>query len=165
MLLWRCLFVPLLAVTVVQQKPDFSGDWILLRSRETPVDAPFALTVRRSFAAPSEVLLVDRRSESGLRSESHRIGLSGGIIGGVDRSGRAGAAGGLRTETRFSVRWRDDSLVIENGRYAGPSRESGPYEEHEEVWSLDAEGRLLIVVTDRESGAAPRTMTLAYRRQ
>jgi hypothetical protein len=55
-------------------------------------------------------------------------------------------------------------LVIETGVYSGPTRESGPYAEHEELWSLDSEGVLHITVTDRGSGTEPKTTNLTYRR-
>ena len=46
----------------------------------------------------------------------------------------------------------------------GP-REFGPYTEHEEVWSLDPSGRLLITITDRSSGSQPTAVRLIYRRR
>ena len=55
--------------------------------------------------------------------------------------------------------------MIETGNYSGPTRESGPYTEHAEVWWLDAEGRLVIKVTDRSSGAESTTRTLTYQRR
>jgi hypothetical protein len=35
----------------------------------------------------------------------------------------------------------------------------------EEVWSLDSEGRLHIAITDQETGAAPSTTRVVYRRK
>jgi hypothetical protein len=80
-------------------------------------------------------------------------------MGGVAGNGR-----GPNTHTRFSVRWDGDTLVIETGSYTGPTRDSGPYSEHEEIWSLDAQRRLAMTVTDRGSGTESKTVRLTYRR-
>ena len=62
------------------------------------------------------------------------------------------------------VRWDGDRLMIETGQYSGPTRESGPYLEHEEVWALDTDGRLIMSVADRDPTTGPRTTQLAYRK-
>jgi hypothetical protein len=67
-------------------------------------------------------------------------------------------------QTRFSVRWDGNRLVIDTGRYSGPTREAGPYTEHAEVWQLDAGGMLILSITDRGSGIASTTNTLTYRK-
>ena len=139
------------------------------------MDIARALTVRQSivrttvWGTPMEPffrdLTVEREFTNGVRSESYQIGVGGGVVGGVDRTGRGTLPNGQRPETRFSVRWDGNGLVIETGNYSGPRRESGRYTEHSEVWWLDAEGRLVMTVTDKSSGAESAAQTLTYQRK
>lgn len=172
---WSFVLPLLIAAAVAgQDKPDFSGRWVLENPADSASDIARSLTVRQSIVrttargTPMEPFLkdltVEREFSTGARSESYQIGVVGGVVGGVDRTGRAGPDGQNR-ETRFSVRWDGNRLVIETGTYSGPTRESGPYTEHTEVWSLDAESRLVMTVTDRRSGAESSTRTLTYRRR
>ena len=134
-----------------------------------------ALTVRQSMGGttargtPAEPfsrdLTVEREFSTGARTESYQIGVVGGVVGGVDRTGRGAGPDGQTPQTRFAVRWDRNRLVIETGTYSGPTRESGPYTEHTEAWSLDAQSRLVMTVTDRRSGAESATRTLTYRRR
>jgi hypothetical protein len=156
--LWLCVTLFSLAGTIAAEgKPDFSGRWVLVNAAESASAAAHELVVRESFEAPVTVMTVERRSEIGVHSDTYRIGLSGGMVGGL-------AADGRGTATRFSVTWDGDKLVIETGSYSGPTRESGPYSEHNEVWSLDSQGRLVITVTDRGTATELRTSQLTYRK-
>jgi hypothetical protein len=110
-------------------------------------------------------LTVERSFKTGVRSETYQIGVEGGVVGGVDRTGRGSGPRGESPQTRFAVRWDGNSLVIETGNYSGATRESGPYTEHTEVWRFDAHGRLVITVTDRRSGTESTTGVLTYRRR
>jgi hypothetical protein len=94
-----------------------------------------------------KTLTVERRLPSGVRSESYEIGTEG-ILGSV-----------------APFKWNGNRLVIETGSYSGTTRDAGPYREHDEVWSLEAQGRLLITVTDRGSSLGPSTTDLTYRRR
>ena len=47
---------------------------------------------------------------------------------------------------------------------SGSPDQPGPYTEHQEIWSLDADGRLSIRTTDESSGAAVARATLVYQR-
>lgn len=106
---------------------------------------------------------MDRELESGVRSQTYRLGIAGGVVGGLPASGSGSAPAAQPRHTRFSYTWDADRLVIENGAYSGPAHRSGPFEEHVEVWSLDGD-KLTITITDRKSGAEPATRTLSYRR-
>jgi hypothetical protein len=107
-------------------------------------------------------LTVERHFESGVRAETYHIGTVGGTVG-ITGDGSDPSLNPARS--LVSVRWEGDRLYIETGRYSGPTRDSGPYTEHTEVWWLDEQGRLLITVTDRWSNAEVATRTLTYRRQ
>ena len=167
--IWLSLLVLLTAgITAAQEKPDFTGQWALLTPRDAG-DAARGLSVRQWLEHRTSVrgvpidiphLAIERQFQNGMRSESYQIGIVGGIVGGLP----AGASVSSWS-TRYAVRWDGARLVIDTGRYSGPTQESGPYSEHDEVWSLDESGRLVMAVTDRESGSAPRTTELTYRRR
>ena len=178
---WSWLLVSLAAIGLAAaaqdkpDKPDFSGRWILDDPLQPGPDIPRTLTisqpiVRTNFlGAPMPPafleLTVARQFENEGRSDIYHIGTVGGVVGGgVDGNGRPGQISS-RTETRLSVQWRGDRLLIETGRYAGPTRDSGPYTEHREEWWFDDQGRLRIIAVDRRSDSEDVTHTLAYRRQ
>jgi hypothetical protein len=94
---------------------------------------------------------------AGIMSDSYRIGLIHGTVSGL--------LPGSVERTTVAVKWEGDHLIIRTGKYSGPPQESGPYTEHEEMWSLDRKGRLLIAVTDRGSNITPTTVQLVYRRR
>ena len=172
--LWSCVSVLLIAPkSGAQDKPDFSGHWALADPSVSGPTIAQELTVQMLIVRESvrgdpitpffKTMTVERRLPSGVHSDSYQIGIEGGMVGGV--VGGAGPGRQSPSQTRFSITWNGDRLVMENGSYSGPTRESGPYTEHDEVWSLDSQGRLLLTVTERASGVEPRTTQLTYRRQ
>ena len=153
----------LMASTVTgQDKPDFSGRWVLWGSARGDIDVPLALVVRQPITrtnasgAPMEpffsALAVEREFSTHSQTETYQIGVEGGI---VTRSVR----------TTHSVRWEGNRLVIATRGYSGSSRDPGPSTEHIEEWELDATGTLVILVTNRNSGAGvSKENTFTYRR-
>jgi hypothetical protein len=137
-----------------QDRPNFSGQWILVNPQDSASNTPQEITIKQE--AP--LLSVERRFEGLVRSETYRIGIEGGVVGGVGRNDHT-------SRTRFSVTWDGDRLVIETGSYSGPTLDSGPYTEHEEMWSLQAQDRLFMTVTERSSGVEPTTTKLIYSRR
>jgi hypothetical protein len=168
MRIWLGLLVSLIAgTTAAQEKPDFTGGWVLVAPRDGAVDAAPELLVRQWLEHKTSVrgvpvdiphVAIERQFQTGVRSESYTIGIVGGTTG---RS----AGANISVTTQYAVKWDGDRLVIETVRYSGPTRESGPYSEHDEVWSLDAQGTLLMTVTDRGSRTGPRTTQLTYRKK
>jgi hypothetical protein len=168
-LAWCVVLLPLVGASpAAQDKPDLSGVWVLQDPPQPGVGIAPSLTVRQPLRRTNVrgepmppaflELTVERHFTSGTKTERYYIGTVGGTVGGIaDRRGSA--------PSRFSVRWDGDRLRIETGSYSGPTRDSGPFTEHDEVWSLDEQGRLLISVVDRRSGGEPATRTLTYRRQ
>jgi len=168
-----CMLV-LLGSVVAQtpKEPDFSGEWVLVKASGTGSDPAPALTVRQTITRTTvrgepmtpwfSDLTVERHFRTGVVSETYKIGMSGGSV-----SGTVTAASSLRREERTTaaVMWEGESLIIRTSRYSGPPHESGPYTEHEEVWSIDPSGRLSITITDRSSGTQTATVMLIYRRQ
>jgi hypothetical protein len=110
------------------------------------------------MAIPNAVAAQDNPDFSGrwvlAATDTYQIGVQGGVVGG----------GG--TESRYSVRWEGNRLVIETGSYSDPARRDGPYSVHMEERQLDAAGRIVLSVTDRRSGAqeTSNTLTLTYQK-
>jgi hypothetical protein len=161
--------VSVVARLTARDTPDFSGDWILESAPQSAADIPKALSVRQSLVRTNvhgepmkpffKDITVARELANGTRSETYQIDIAGGTV-----PGRAdGSPDGLRSHHR--VEWEERTLVIENGSYTGPTRESGQWAERREVWSLDPGGRLRLAITTRSSVGASSTVTLVYRRQ
>ena len=102
---------------------------------------------------PVPVMTVERRSPSSTESTSWNLGLVGGTVGG----------GGARSDV--SATWRGESLVLARASYAGPDRQSGPFTERVETWSLDAEGLLQVTITERTFGTPPKTEVQVFRKR
>ena len=151
-----------------QDKPDFSGSWIL-ESRSSGPDIPRTLSVTQSLVLTNvrgepmrpffKDISVTRALASGTRSDTYAIGVvSGTVPGGAD-----GSVNDPRTHHR--VVWEGQALVIESGSHTGPAPESGDWAKRREVWTLDSSMRLRLTITTRGSVDAPRTVILLYRRQ
>ena len=104
-------------------------------------------------------IAITRELEAGTQTDTYRIGLIGGTVAGLSAGIRTG------TSTHFRVVWAEQALVIETGSYTGEKPESGQWTERREVWSLEPDGRLRLVVTTRSSVEDLRTVILVYRRQ
>jgi hypothetical protein len=158
------LSVPLIVASVTAQaKPDFSGRWVLADAGDGGAAVAEELTVSTSTTTPVPTLMIERRLKSGVRSETYEIGVAGGTVGGI-RPNVNGELIASPDRTEHSTKWDGNTLVIWRSSYSGPTRESGSYSEHHEVWSLDDHGRLVVVIYARSSTAAPTRMTLTYRR-
>src|SRR5215813_13321881 len=151
-----------------QDKPDFSGRWVLVSSSTPDPSAAQTLTVRQTVTRTNvrgglmqpffSTLIVKRQFADRATTDTYQIGVQGGIVGGI--------VGGGIAETRHSVRWEGNRLVIETGSYSspGPARSDGPYSERTEEWQLDASGRLVLSVTERSSGAQEVSNTLTHQK-
>jgi hypothetical protein len=150
-----------------QDKPDFSGHWILESQWQPTADIPRALSVHQSLVQTNvygqpmtpffKDISVERAFESGSRSETYDIGVLGGVVGGLGKGPR-------QPQTLFSATWEDQALVIEKRTYTGPTPGSGDWTERREVWSLDQEHRLRVTITTRDSTVASKTIEVTYRR-
>ena len=161
-----------LLVSVVGQvpkEPDFSGQWVLVKAGGTRPDVAPSLTVRQTMTRTAmrgepmtpwfSDFMVERHFRNGVvASESYKIGTIGGTVSGT---ATPASSPGREERTTVGVTWEGKSLIIRTGKYPHAS----PYMEHEEVWSIDPGGRLLITITDRSSGSRAATVTLIYRRQ
>jgi len=168
--LWVLVLTVLLGTSLhAQNGPDFSGRWILESRSQPASDIPKALLVRQSLVRTNvrgepmrpffRDITIEREFESGTRSETHEIGVVGGVVPGVGPDGRIS---GVRQH--HAVTWDGKALVFESGSYTGATPETGVWTERREVWSLDSNRRLHLVITTLSSVSASSTVTLVFRR-
>ncbi len=176
---WSCLLVFSIAGSAqTPDRPDFSGRWILVKAEGVDSRTAREMTVRQGSPVSTtaggtqmtpfiRTFSVERRFDTGATETDHyQIGISGGVVPGLPERGvTRPAAENELTWTHISAAWKGGALVIWTARYSGPTRESGPFTEHEEDWRLDSAGNLVIAVTDRISSSETRTGSLVYRRQ
>jgi hypothetical protein len=171
---WTTCVVALVALAstapAAQDKPDFSGRWILETRAPSGADVPRTLTIRQSLVRTNvrgepikpffKDITLEREFASGTRSETLWIGVVGGIVPGLREDGSPDGA-----KVHTAVMWEDHTLAIERGSHTGPNPETGVWTERREVWSLEHDGRLRVAITTRGSGNGAKTVTLVYRRQ
>jgi hypothetical protein len=153
-----------------QDKPDFSGLWVLETAAPPVPDIPRALSIRQSLVRTNvrgepvkpffKDITVDREFESGTRTETFLISVVGGVVPGLREDGSP-----TGPQVHTAVKWEGNALAIERGSHTGPTPETGVWTERREVWSLEAAGRLRVSVTSRSSVDDSRTVTLVYRRR
>jgi hypothetical protein len=149
----------------IQDKPDFSGRWILQSASESGPDVPKALSVRLSVTRTTargepmrpwySAITIGRQLPGGTHSESRDIGIEGGHVGGVRADGRPSGS-----FTRYKVVWEARVLIFEE-----ETGDAGSWTGRREVWSMDPDGRLHVVLTTRGADRPARSLTLAYRRE
>jgi hypothetical protein len=152
-----------------QDKPDFSGRWVLATLQQSDTDSPLALSVQQSLVRttvrgdPMEPffrdITIERQFETGTQSETHLIGVQGGTVSGLRADGRPSGP-----TAHHAVKWDANALVFESGSYTGQRPETGVWTERREIWSLGADGRLRVAITTRSSGDGSRAITVQYRR-
>lgn len=152
-----------------QDKPDFSGSWVLESGAQAAPEIPQSMSVNQTLERTNvrggvgtvilQNISIKRDLEGGTRSDMYRIGLMGGAVAGLSAGIRTG------TSTHFRVVWAEQALVIETGSYTGEKPESGEWTERREIWSLEPDGRLRLAITTRSSVEDSRTVILVYRRQ
>lgn len=164
-----------LALTVTgaaQAGTDFSGRWVLDSAAPLSSDAVRVLVVEQPVMRtnirgepmpPSYLRITIRRErESGATTETHQIGISGGVVGG------AIAATGERIrapETHFETRWFDRSLIFLN-RVDGPDGpHTGQWSERQETWSLGPDGRLRVEIVSESADHQRNTSVSVFRRE
>ena len=167
---WASLLIVFTTVGIAaQDKPDFSGRWVLATPQQSDTDTPLVLSVRQTVVRttvrgdPMEPffrdITIEREFETGTRSETHLIGVQGGTVSGVRADGSP-----TGPRTHHAVKWDGNALVFESGSYTGQHPETGTWAERREIWSFEADGRLRMAIINRSSVDAPRAVTLHYRR-
>ena len=167
---WSIALIMLATVGVAAQDiPDFSGRWVLATPQQSGTDVPSALSVRQTLVRTTvrgdamepffRDIAIDRQFESRTHSETHLIGVQGGVVPGLRADDNPNGP-----TAHHAVKWDGHALVFESGRYTGQRPETVMWSERREVWSLDPDGRLRLLITNRSSGDAPRETTVVYRR-
>ncbi len=161
------------AVGVAQTHPDFSGRWVLVGASGDSVDLAHTVAVHativdtdasgRPMAPYISALSVSREIEGVAQTETLKVGLQGGVVGGV-----SGVSTAARPEMHnfWSVRWADDCLVIHAESTSGTA-DSGPTDVHSrtEQWCMNAARQLVVAIRRAQSGKPPLNATRVYRRQ
>jgi hypothetical protein len=158
-------------VPQLPMQADFSGEWLLVSASGATGEQASVLTVQQTLTSTTmrgepmtpffSSITVVRHFNGRALSEKHTIGTVGGTVPGIP-VGQSSPQGEWTTE---SVQWQADHLIVRTTRSPQPPDEPGRRSEHEEVWSLDRDGRLLITLSDRRSGFAPITVHLVYERR
>jgi len=147
---------------------DFSGDWILVLPATPADDVASTMTVKQPvvdknvYGAPMPPayihLIVERRGRSGASAIDYLIGALGSTTA-------FGPGRGPRTETKHSVSWEGESLVIANSSWSGSPDDALKMDmQRTETWRLDSGGKLLITIVDLKGSLESRT-ELTYRRR
>ncbi len=171
-MLFRSSMLLLLAALVLawQEKPDFSGRWVLAAPEQSGPEVPRALSVRQSLARTNvrgepmtpyfKDIAVDRDFGTVTRSATYAIGVAGGFVSGAVGDNKPASPRG-----HHSVKWDGSTLVFETGNYTGDVPGTGEWSERRETWSLDSAGRLRVSITTRGSlDASGTTIVSIYRR-
>ena len=158
------------AATQMPKEPDFSGHWALVQTSGAPQEAASVLTVQQTITRTTvrgepmtpwfSAITVQRHFSTGIVSETYKIGIISGTVGGVP----PGASSPQGEWATISVKWEGETLIIRTGKYSGPPQQSVADTEHEERWSFDPGGKLSIKITDRLSGSQVASAVLVYRR-
>jgi hypothetical protein len=168
----RSLILLLLAAPalVAQDKPDFSGRWVLVASKQPGAETPRTLSVRQSLVRTNvrgepmdpyfKEISIEREFVSATRTETHAIGIVGGSVSGIVGTGKPAGS-----RSHHAVKWDGNALVFEHGSYTGDLPKTGVWTERREVWSLEPGGRLRVTISTRGSADLSGTTTnLTYRR-
>lgn len=151
-LLTALILVSLLSGTAVaQQRPDFSGQWILVSS--PAANAATELTVEfwvSDSSRPREYVSVERWFGNH-SMETFSIVIDSPLVPAPvgSRSGHYAAFEGR-------------TLVIHRATHLLPAREWAT--ERTEIWSLTPDGLLRITITDRPTSGEPLTTEALYRK-
>ena len=135
-----------------QDRPNFSGEWVRV---EPPGDQTAVLNVVQD----SYSIRIDHKSADGPRSSAYGLGTEGGIVGGLI----GGTTAGPTNSILWSATWKDVSLVITRAESTTQAGVTKLESSREEVWGIDRDGLLVIVITHQETGAA-ETTRFVYRR-
>ena len=160
--------VVFVATLIAQDKPDFSGRWVLAAATVTDPNVAQSLTVKQLiartnvFGAPIEPYFseinIERQFVDHARTDTYQIGIMGGTTGGV-----VGLGGRPVTQSRFSVLWDADRLVIQTSSDSGTAQ-AAQHSERTEIWQLDPTGILTLSVSSSGSGIEPKSNVLTYRK-
>lgn len=161
------LVLAAVAPTMAQEKPDFTGTWVLATPNRT-ANVPATIVVRESFRqesvsgvplpSPIVSMHVERHTATGdVTRDDFTVGIVGGIVGG-------GSSGAAPARMNFAATWDGDQLVLET-TWSGRPVDAGTSSLHRETWTIDRAGRLTVTTKESIGLAEFTTTTVTYRRQ
>ena len=157
------LLIGLSAALAAQDHPDFTGRWVL-DARSGALGGASELLVTLSGEEDAAVMSVERHTPNGINTMTYSLGRTKS-----SSSLRRGAGLWRRWEnprtTTASATWEGETLVISTAHYVSYAPDAWPNSEFRESWSLEEDGRLRIVISDREGLELPLTATCVYRRR
>jgi hypothetical protein len=104
---------------------------------------------------------IRREGASGATSETHEIGIIGGVVDGV----AVGAARTRGPSSRYETVWRGDALVFLTSRHGPDGPQTGDWSARRESWSLDSAGRLQVEIVSEAHDRPSQTSVWLYRRE
>jgi len=158
---WTCVGLTILfgPQTVPQRKPDLSGRWILSAPAETARHAGPTLTIEVADE------LIISQSDTGI-TVKHSSGVAAYPKAATYALGSRGVVAGVGERFEKHVFWFGDQLVVAATSAAAPDAEGQQSSvERTETWSLGADGRLVVEITERQSGASTTDAILVYRKR
>jgi hypothetical protein len=167
LILASCLTASVAVTVGAQRGTDFSGSWVLDETQVRPApDIPQRLVVQqpvtianvRGEPMPPAYLTLNVKRYLGdvVQEGTYRIGLIGGVVGGLPGPGQPAGGG-----SRYEVTWRGDVLWIYQESYGASGAN---FRRRGETWRIDDLGRLVISIETREMDETAATQTLTYRR-
>jgi len=156
-------------------QPDFSGHWTLVAALPSDSDVPKEIAVRQPVmrtnprGAPIPPSFFDieiqRHTNAATTTETHRIGVVGGTVGGSVNDAGSTSRTPARVNSHHAVTWEEDRLVFELGTYTGDTPGTGDWTERRETWALQPNGELAIDIATSSSTDRARTVSATYRRR
>ena len=137
-----------------QDKPNFSGEWILV----TPSEPPAGMARRLTVAHDAASIGITRMSDNGSKSESHKLDPS------VTSGAVKGTSGRGETLTKSDARWTGSSLELNDNNCQSRPDGIETCVERSEAWSLGKTGLLSIEVTTYGPGKRVSKATFIYRK-
>jgi hypothetical protein len=156
-------------------QPDFSGRWTLVAAMPSDDGVATALTVRQTVTRTTirgepmapffRTIDIERQFDGRTTTETHLIGIAGGVVGGLVGPSGSSAPAPRPTQSHYAVRWDGDTLVFELGTHTGDALSNHDWTERRETWMLEANGELAIEITTSASSHRERTVSATYRRR
>jgi len=158
---WTCVGLAILfgPQTAPQRKPDLSGRWILSAPAETTRHAGPTLKIEVSDE------LIISQSDTGITIR-HSSGVAAYPKAATHALGSRGVVAGVGERFEKHVFWFGDQLVVAATSAAAPDAEGRQSSvERTEMWSLGPDGRLVVEISERQSGASTTGAILVYRKR
>lgn len=164
------LLIVAAVAAVAQDRPDFSGRWVLIEPASAGADVPRAMSVQQWLVRTNvrgepmtpyfKDITISREFDTRTGTDTYAIGIIGGVGPGVRADGSQNGPRG-----RYAVKWEAETLVFESGTHTPEAFGAKAWSERRERWQLEPDGNLRVTISTRSSDAATGTFTLLYQRK